>query len=673
MSYIIKDTDAFINAKLTDYGRERLASGKLTFDYFAIGDSEMDYQSLNTDFDLKNTNILRPKDDNIDIRYPIFPTSIATEPFVAIGTLTPIKQFISNAANERGFFSGTTVIKSELLKQPDVVASLSAFTGTNTLSVLQAPSYGANLYEPAVGDLVLIKYRHPNSLISETQLTIEANNPVPYLWYKIQSLTGTLAGNNLVLTLDRETADFSSFVTSDTCDIYVFPGAGSILNFYGSGTTTPYWNTLTLSFDNTCDLSVDDVDVWNMNIPFTEGIAGLDPASFIDFNYFGSSGYCGTKEFIDDTSSIPEQKSVAFIHYTNNTISNVYGEKFEDCTQALSLPTIMWHKMPFSGSSTANSIGLYLSADTVEQTILSSDNPNSILRYYDMVDFTEERNVVGKVFPDYKIFAIEDEELVMAMSYKSNRNWTIPQLYANADTTTGNSLFDSFNDFYITYLIGSISGYSAGIHCAYYTKLTKSSSNPVKASCYFDSANESTFPYLTDGSTGLGFQVTNMYLIFQKTLTGERPDPAGWKIKDVTYLIGDGSTEVAASVLDNTTFEITYDDYASASTYNYNNFISSPTLVQPDLLNFGDEEFFFGDVNTEIAASSFRTAFIFNLPINEYNDSLNPTWEDSGRNVHITEMGIYDSTKRLVAIGKVSNPIEKHSAKTVVIELSIDF
>ncbi|MFN3270319.1 MAG: hypothetical protein ACK42G_07025, partial [Candidatus Kapaibacteriota bacterium] len=44
--------------------------------------------------------------------------------------------------------------------------------------------------------------------------------------------------------------------------------------------------------------------------------------------------------------------------------------------------------------------------------------------YYDLTDI--EGNVVGKVFNDLKLFVIEDQELLFAMSYKSNRSWTLP-------------------------------------------------------------------------------------------------------------------------------------------------------------------------------------------------------------------------------------------------------
>src|SRR5574343_94982 len=60
-----------------------------------------------------------------------------------------------------------------------------------------------------------------------------------------------------------------------------------------------------------------------------------------------------------------------------------------------------------------------------------NDNMNDPgLRYYNLWDVNEDSNGninrVGKVFPDYKMVIIDDDEIIAAMSYKSNRNWTLP-------------------------------------------------------------------------------------------------------------------------------------------------------------------------------------------------------------------------------------------------------
>jgi hypothetical protein len=54
--------------------------------------------------------------------------------------------------------------------------------------------------------------------------------------------------------------------------------------------------------------------------------------------------------------------------------------------------------------------------------------PESNTNYANLVD--QFGNIAGKVFTDLKIFIIEDQELLQAMSYKTNRSWTLAQINA---------------------------------------------------------------------------------------------------------------------------------------------------------------------------------------------------------------------------------------------------
>jgi hypothetical protein len=61
---------------------------------------------------------------------------------------------------------------------------------------------------------------------------------------------------------------------------------------------------------------------------------------------------------------------------------------------------------------------------------INTDMNNPGLRYYHLWDEHPNTNGlpsrVGKVFPDLKTIIFDDEEIVAALSYKSNRNWTLP-------------------------------------------------------------------------------------------------------------------------------------------------------------------------------------------------------------------------------------------------------
>jgi hypothetical protein len=335
----------------------------------------------------------------------------------------------------------------------------------------------------------------------------------------------------------------------------------------------------------------------------------------------------------------------------------------------------MWHKREFSGSTTGDILGMSFTGDTVEKYLTFTGNTNYELKYYDLVDWYG--NIVGKIFPDLKVSVIEDEELIALLSYKSNRSWSLPEIKLNLETTTQTSLLQPFEQLYVSYLFTTTSGFTNGIHCQYYSSIDKiGTSSSVNVNCTFDAINESTFPYMTDGSLGIGFQTNNFYIICQKVNLGERPNPENWKIINFTdnALKFSGSDNLDPVEIENSQFIIDYDTYMSATTYNINNFLSGlPLTNEPDKLQFGDERFLFGNVDTKIEATTYKTNFLFTLKPNEFNESLNPTFDSTNRNVHLTEVAIYDGDKELVGIGKLSSPIEKHNAKTVIIELGIDF
>jgi len=143
-----------------------------------------------------------------------------------------------------------------------------------------------------------------------------------------------------------------------------------------------------------------------------------------------------------------QQKAIAIIHYTNQDIDNVYGEKFgtipydpqnpTDNTGLarhlkFTLPTLMWHK------STGSSIGETFWIDPPDydlcypyyiKSAVNTDMNDPGIRYYHLWDTNPDDNGnlnrIGKVFPDQQTIVVDDEEVVAALSNKANRNWTLP-------------------------------------------------------------------------------------------------------------------------------------------------------------------------------------------------------------------------------------------------------
>ena len=62
MSYIIKNTAALINTKLTDAARKKISQGRFDISYFQVGDSEVCYNCVNG-LNLTDLNVLMPQDN----------------------------------------------------------------------------------------------------------------------------------------------------------------------------------------------------------------------------------------------------------------------------------------------------------------------------------------------------------------------------------------------------------------------------------------------------------------------------------------------------------------------------------------------------------------------------------------------------------------------------------
>jgi hypothetical protein len=424
MSFSIDQT--VIHIKLTDKGRELLSRGELRFTQFAIGDSEIDYQ-FNGENSLENENvaILRPVDNNPDIATFVTKT-VSGGTLNALPTVVSNTSVITNTAKQRGLFDvsgGTPTIFGDPLhaKQADMQIDISTADGSRTLVIEQSPSYGSNATEPEAGDYVVVNWTNPNG-VSTNNLSV--SSPYPYLFYKITGITsGSLASGNLVVTVDRNIPDFEGAGSGIKAGAVLYPNnnnraisGDSIQNYYGRPFITDFLTEAMLSFIENYDTPTVDVPVWNMTIVFTEEIAGVNP-NFLGLDDYFSKNFGGFVQYVQKLD--PKVKNLGIIHYTNLSPSNNYAEGLVNSnttSPVLDLPTIMWHK---KGSV---NIGLTLSGDTSSKGFL----PELNTEYHNLVD--NNGNVVGKVLNDMKIFIIEDQELIFAMSYKSNRSWTLPNI-----------------------------------------------------------------------------------------------------------------------------------------------------------------------------------------------------------------------------------------------------
>lgn len=722
MSYIINNSSAFVNIKLTETGRQKLAQGKLNFTSWGIGDSEINYTREDvhdnnlTDVSLSGTSrVLRPLDTQPDIKYFITANSNNNDNLNTLNSsqINTIKAIVNNTAKERGFFSANTTHSDYITYTGNTYVkaqgSISGATITGGTSLVIGTGY---TYQ--VGDFLLLKV---NNDTVGTLIDNQNTTPIPHLWYKIQSQTTTINLNDTVV-FDRSLPNINSTTATTQWFIYT---SDEVYGGFGFEETTPYWNSNTLSFAGCCDISCGDVPVWNMNNVWCENLAGMTGSSINNtpatpnesFDKFGSNDYLGQKypyldyECVSTTTGTTEIcatpgessvdttiKSISLVHYTNNTISNYYGEFFHidgDSNKILKLhlPDLMYHRRNFSTES-GTTMGMDFIASGTTKLIGNSD-----ITYIDLIEdptkVSGTPRVVGKVLPQLKTVVFSDDEIVSALSYKANRNWTLPPLVSNLISSAngassgvlavGKTMYMSY-----TFENSTSTGLTTTLPCQYYTKISNNTSNTKDVE--FRLSNIDLLPYMRKeekaGYDGMGFSARDFKVLYQIVdNVDDRPQGDAWKVHDfttsaITTSVGETIDPLLLERQTPTLNGFLIDNviYTGDTTFSIIDSLSMATNADSSILQFGDERFFYGNLETYIGATIFKTTFRVDISADDFKSTGNPTRPNSVPNqpdIRVTEVGVYDDTGVLVLIGKLSKPVNLAAGNTITFELSIDF
>ena len=730
MGYIIKDTTALLNTQVTDVGRRKLSQGNFNISYFQLGDSEVCYNCISganlTTLQIvvpeynANNNTGVPQSNKLGIKYPIFLSS-STGDTNTFGIPFQDSQVVDiyNTPQPRGFFTGITgnfsaFTNSALTVTANYTFDLSSMNSGYTFDVIPGTCDASVTGTPQSGQFITLYFDN----ISSCGVV---DFPYPILTYKVVGVTGT------TIEVDRKLPDFSSFAGTGRSIFY----PSGMTPYYDYYTPEPYYDAGVFSFELNCEIQQQNVPVWNMNQPWTENPAGLSYTLYKGFEQFGSTGYTSTKEYLgynsdsgqtfenktgetyvtntfyknsfdEQVNVLPsEQKTISIIHYTNQGIDNFYGEKFAmepfDLAQSgatgqarnfkLSVPTLMWHK------SNTGIIGetFYVDPPNFDDLDLlqpyymkstKNDNMNNPgMRYYHLWDTHANSdgypNRVGKVFPDLKMIVIDDEELCAAMSYKSNRNYTlpaprlglvVPNTFNQNVAATDGILTGESQTMFVTYRFEN-TGSTNGLHCNYYSKITGSAVTGQTDDVIVRFGNE--FPFMVEdmGGQPSGFTCTNVKLLCQITPTGTRPDPMEWREIDVTSAItaNTGSINISGAEISGTTFQITKDEYDNASIYRLEDVIDMPLLNYNTGMTFGEEYSFYGVIETDVQATIYELRYLVNLATSQYIRSSNPTWT-FGQSVYFTEVGLYDNDKNLLMYTKLQSPEKRQGVQQIAVK-----
>jgi hypothetical protein len=548
----------------------------------------------------------------------------------------------------------------------------------------------------------------------------------PILTYRIVEVCGNK------LTLDRPTPDFTNLGTSCIARILIYPS--QMVPLYDSFTPEPHWSKSVIDFESVCDTDQFDVKIWNMNIPWTESPAGLLTTQYQGYTDFGSVNYIGQKEYFGYNSSMgqtstdtvnynnsfgekivvtpEEQKAIAVIHYTNQTIDFFYGEKFAlepyDPTNPLDtqgqarnfklhMPTLMWHKNPeccFGQTFWVDPPGFdgkNLFQVQYTKSNISDQMNQPGLRYYNLWDTFAQPNGlpsrIGKVYPDSKLIVIDDEEIVAALSYKSNRNWTLPAPQVSLLTPNTGGVSNSTGiltgigeTLWVTYRLSNESSFTNSLHSNYYSYVAGNDSvcgpdSPKNVAVRFG-GDFNCLVQPDSGSTTncvvpVGYYASQFQVLAQKVATGQRPSPEQWRIIDFTNQISSYFVNgyVTQESLTATTFVVTAENYSAAPNYNLNDYVSLvPNGATGQQLNFGDEYYFYGNLETDIQATIYEMKYKVNLSVNEFLVSQNPSWTP-GTQSYVTEIALMDENKDVLVMSKMQSPILRQGIQQYTVKL----
>jgi hypothetical protein len=645
MSFLDTNYKGFtIATRLTQKGRESIANGYFVITHFAVGDSEYSYTDSTT-----GQIVMAPFDDYGNVKYPLSYVS-GSSPYGIPVSLMEMTE-CSNVMGPAGFVSGS-YIKSGY-------ETVSSFTGnTDTITVGAGSNY-------ATGSFITLAL-NANKL-DDDLITGKTNSYV----YKVTS-TGSTS-----ITLDREVP------TLPSTNVVVIQNDDEFENPVPTDTTEQH-------------------NPWTLNVVWDQKPIGLGNTDRSITGY-ASNGYVGTKEFfgyklsegqtyntgttiantVDELITITpeEQKAIAIIHYSKNG-DNVDPNRFfkyddhiststgftspnasdlpdEEYFQ-INLPFLLYHR-----NTTGSTVGEIFHMGLTDKEMVSTYNSRFVLKYRDLLDEQDVR--VGKIFYNQQVIVFDDEEIVVALDYKSNRKFTLPAPKVSAiitndpiaDLTTGKTMW-------VTYML-SYSGdtNTNSLPCNYYTKLT-GSTTPHSVSVKFGS-DEFQYLQTTTGNTINGHIANEFYLLFQITNNGEYPDSDTWSYYKQTGITLNGAGLIESTELSNKTFTINESDVSSAtSSFNLGDFMTSDFTTSSGPY-FGDEQPFPGSVNvvrsTEIQTLTFRA----NLPADKFTTSVNPTHQSG--NPMITEVALLNSNKETLIMAKMSEPLERTGDQTIDVQL----
>lgn len=686
MGFVNNQRNNFVSTKLTSKGREKIAKGKLKFQKWAIGDSEINYQREKDNSELEypySQKILLPTDNQPDLKYFISRdvNLVDNKKLINASDMVCVKLTTNNLSKERGIFD-----LEESITQNKKVFNDGIFKGYADLlsanisgSVITMESAIPNNVK--VGDWCLIEM----PLATPSTFTLNGLTVGNFSFYKIK----TILTAGVQFGLDRDV----NKVTGVNTRAFFFSSSEVQGEPMWSETPNFEWDGETFNYEAGYCQGLGETKVWDFNIIKHEELAGYfndyekigDKYIGLTNNYLGYNNISNydliTDSGLDDCDNTMvsgvldnHKKFLGVIHYTNSDFANIYGDFFyvnhsQNKRFKIKLPGVLH-------PNSDDLMGLTIVSNGNELKVTGTD-----ITYYNLiVEGTTE--VVGRVFNNLKIAILHDEEIVTALSFGGGRNFTLPMINSNLKQplVNGGGILGVDQKMYITYLFEGVPGASNKVdawylHCNNYNVITNNT--PTKKNVELSFNDISKFKHMlkttsTTADLNKLFTANKFKVLYQITNKHERPSKENWKVVDFTTsgllftspLIT--SDVINPSVLVSTKFDINEDTTSSS-------YVIDPIGELIPFISLGDENILFGNISTYAGATIYKSIIQVKINPTQYKYTTNTTKVGVDTPLKVSEVGIYDDEEDLIMIGKLATPIELNTSSTIMLELNLDF
>ena len=716
MSFLSNNNSEFLSVRITQKGRNSIAKGNFNIAYFQIGDSEFDYTAPFDNFTGLNgkphQSVFAPFDREGGVKYPYKLDTNDTTTVYGIPIDMGTTDTLRNVMGPAGFVTQYVEYDSANCTGTSVECEtqgilLSDIIGNNEIIVPTGSSFSDCEYITLVfGGFCGNDPNHP-------VITGQCSS----LIYRVTGVTGN------TIYVDRITPDFSA------CDGIAQVVCNSCENEY----------PVSVQFNPNCKSAEIDpsqqLNSWTMNVVWDNKPIGFD-VNGLDENLSGftSNKHVSTKQYLGYTTSSgqtfvnltgatishptsylnsynevvdvtpEEQRCLAIIHYselgdlrndperffkyddyisTNNNeaqalLEDEIGNTITDLEYfEVYIPFIQYHR------STGTTIGALFTMDTTDYYVKSSINASQQIKFRYLLD--ENGYKIGKIFTNNKTIVIDDQELVAALDYKSNRKYTLPSPKVNlipSNAPSNQSFYSGSTSetVWVTYLF-NYSGDTQlnGLPCNYYTKFettTGSTYYQIPSNLYVKFGDGYFTNMLSTNETcdaANGFIANQLQFLIQVTDVGELPNHTQWKLLDMTSYIPNhtvGDLIDPANIVDYA-FMVDFNMFENDTTiFDLETFLG-PIPNEPSTApQFGDEQPFPGSIRLVRATDIEKMNYMVNLPASQFNVTQNPTYT-TGQDKRITEVALLNSNKEVLVIGKTSYPIKRTG--TQVFAMKLDF